>query len=95
MEPIIARLTYAGAKQPSCEAEGISITARTPILALCRKLDEAGHGDRPLTVVNAVTGSALMEITSIADGAKLSVDENGPRFQKYTPFEKSFLSDNG
>jgi hypothetical protein len=60
---------------------GITVKARAPVLALCRRLVEAGHDpDHPL---HAYRGTVLcLRIRSIGKAAKLTVkeDSDGPRF---------------
>jgi hypothetical protein len=46
-------------------AADITLTNRTPVLALCRALVEAGHADQPMTVVDAATGRPVMQIRAI------------------------------
>jgi hypothetical protein len=70
-------------------AADITLTSRTPTLALCRALIEAGHPDGPMTVVDGATGRPVMHVASIAAAAKVTVLENdsaGPRFRRWTPF---------
>lgn len=69
-------------------AEGIEIRHRTPALAMCRALLNAGIADQPMTVVDA-NGRALLTVRSIAAVAEMTVIENanaGPRFGKWSPF---------
>jgi hypothetical protein len=67
-------------------AAGISAHGTAPLLALSRKLIEAGHGSA--TPLEAWRGNTLaLRIRSIGDGARLTVDEhNGTRFAKWKPF---------
>jgi hypothetical protein len=68
-------------------AEGITLTHRTPTLALCRALIAAGHPDGPLTVTCG--GIPTMTVRSIAEAATRTVIENakiGPAFAKWSPF---------
>jgi hypothetical protein len=71
-------------------AEGIELSHRTPVLALCRALIAAGHPDQPMTVRD-LDNRPLMTVRSIAKAAGLSVKENdhiGPVFVKYQPFDR-------
>lgn len=80
-----ARLTYPA----TIAADGIAVTHRTPTLALCRALVEAGRPDGPLTVADDKTGKPLLHVPSIHAAAGLTVTENasaGPRFAKWVPF---------
>jgi hypothetical protein len=80
---ITAILTRPG----SISAEGITLTHRTPTLALCRALIAAGHPDGPLTVTCG--GIPTMVVRSIAEAATRTVIENaktGPVFAKWSPF---------
>jgi hypothetical protein len=68
-------------------AEGITLTHKTPALALCRALIAAGLPDQPMTVCRDGTPSML--IASIVGAATLTVIENekvGPRFGKWKAF---------
>ena len=57
-----------------CEAEGFSVRANAPVLALCRKLIEAGFD--PARPLEAYRGSTMcLRVRSIGEGAKLSVEE--------------------
>jgi hypothetical protein len=68
-------------------ARGVTITHRTPALALCRALVAAGCEDSPMTVYRK--GVPAMLISSIHSAATRTVIENekvGPRFAKWSPF---------
>jgi hypothetical protein len=81
MTPIRARITGS-----DCEADGVTVRAAAPVLALCRKLLAAGYDpDRPL---HAYRGDVLaLKARSIREGAKLTVDESRtPRFVRWKPF---------
>lgn len=80
---LIAQLTGNTCSVPSL---GMSSTPSKgdPIFSLCRRLLNAGHGDRGLVVQRGDT--AVLTIRSIAMAAKMTVRENddiGPRFAKY------------
>jgi len=82
---VIAILGAGGA----ISAEGITLTHRTPALALCRALTDAGFSDRAMAVIDQTTRKPVMAIRSIHAAAGLSVMENakfGPRFVKWVPF---------
>jgi hypothetical protein len=47
-----------------CDAEGLTVRAFAPVLAMCRKLVDAGHD--PATPLHAYRGDSLaMSVTSI------------------------------
>ena len=64
-----------------CEAEGISVRAAAPVLALCRKLVTAGHDpERPL---HAYRGNVLaLRVRSIGEGAQLAIAGYGVGFRR-------------
>ena len=58
-----------------CAAEGISVQAYGPVLALCRALIEAGHD--PGRALHAHRGGVLaVVIRSIGEGAGLTVEDD-------------------
>jgi hypothetical protein len=65
-----------------CSALGITATSNAPVLALCRRLIEAGHD--PSARLEAYRGTTLsLRVRSIGEGAKLTVHEatrGRPRF---------------
>ena len=68
-------------------AKGLAVTANAPILAMCRKLIEAGYNPASPLEAYRHGGSLLcLRVRSIGEGAQLEVDEssgNGtPRFRK-------------
>jgi hypothetical protein len=68
-----------------CTAIGITARAHAPVLALCRRLIEAGiDSERPL---HAYRGDTLaLVVRSIAEGAALTVEDNRlgtPRFRRW------------
>jgi hypothetical protein len=70
-----------------CTAIGITARGHAPVLALCRRLIEAGiDPDRPLHVYR---GDCLaLTVRSIAEGARLTVEDNHlgrPRFVRWRP----------
>jgi hypothetical protein len=82
-------LTATLTRPNTITAPDITVTHRMPVLQLCRDLVETGHGDQPMTVVEAATGRAVMQIASIAAAAKVAVMENdnaGLRFRRWMPF---------
>ena len=80
IETIRAELT----KSDIATAEGITVKAEVPVLALCRKLLEAGHD--PATPLNVYRGKTLaLRILGIGEaaGVRMSVDETGsPIFKR-------------
>jgi hypothetical protein len=64
----------------TCTAEGITATGSAPLLALCRKLIEAGHDpNRPL---HAYRGDALaLKVRSIGEVARLWIAGDGVGFR--------------
>lgn len=87
-------LTATLTRPNTITAANIMLTNRTPVLALCRALVEAGHTDQPMTVVDAATGKTVMHIASIARSAGVSVhEEPSTRFAKWQPFNRSSLDE--
>jgi hypothetical protein len=81
MKPITAHL--AGSN--TCSAAGISAKGNAPVLKLCRRLLEAGHG--PATPLHVYRGATLaLTVRSIGEGAQLTVRESTrdgrPRFAR-------------
>lgn len=68
-----------------CDAAGYTATGYAPVLALCRKLVEAGFD--PATPLQAYRGDTLcLTVSSIGCGAKYSVGDNRfgrPVLQRY------------
>jgi len=59
-----------------CEAEGISDRASAPVLAICRKLVEAGYD--PATPLHAYRGDVLcLKVRTIGEGVNLEIGEAG------------------
>lgn len=55
-----------------CSAEGITASAPSPVLAICRKLVEAGFD--PATPLEAYRGDVLaLRVRSIGEGARLEI----------------------
>jgi hypothetical protein len=70
--PIIAEL--AGSR--TATAAGVTATGNAPVLALCRRLLEAGHD--PASALEAYRGKIpCLRVRSIGEAAKLTVRENG------------------
>jgi hypothetical protein len=62
-----------------CAATGITATANAPVLALCRKLIEAGHD--PATRLGAYRGATLaLTVRSIGEVAQLDINSKGTGF---------------
>jgi hypothetical protein len=72
----------------TCTAEGCTIHANAPVLALCRKLVDEGYD--PTRPLHAYRGDTLcLKIRSVGEGAKLAVREDnrqGLRLVKWVPF---------
>jgi hypothetical protein len=68
-----------------CEAAGITVRGSAPVLALCRKLVEAGHDPAP--ALEAYRGETLcLRIRSIGEAAGLTVEDSRhgtPRFRRW------------
>lgn len=68
MTPIRAELTSGS----SCAALSMTVTAAVPILALCRKLIDAGHD--PATPLDVYRGKTLaLRIRSIGEAAAIEI----------------------
>jgi hypothetical protein len=64
-----------------CEAEGISVCAAAPVLALCRKLVSAGHD--PRRPLHAYRGNVLaLRVRSIGEGMQLAIAGDGVGFRR-------------
>jgi hypothetical protein len=80
------RANLGGVDQASCE--DVSVSSRTPVLALCRALIGAGHDSD--ASLDAYRGETLcLRVRSLAEGAALTVREDTkdgrPRFATYRP----------
>jgi hypothetical protein len=63
----------------TCTALGITVHGAAPVLALCRKLLEAGHD--PSLPLHAYRGDVLaLKVRSIGEGAQLRVSPHGVGF---------------
>jgi hypothetical protein len=83
--PTPIRAELSGGRR--CSAIGIAATGNAPVLALCRRLIEAGHN--PTLPLEAYRGTTLcLRVRSIGEGARLTVREGTsdgrPRFVKLT-----------
>jgi hypothetical protein len=78
-QPVPIRAALIGSDR--CEAEGISVCAAAPVLAMCRKLVAAGHDQRrPL---HAYRGNVLaLRVRSIGEGAELAIAGDGVGFRR-------------
>ena len=66
----------------SCSALGITISSSSPVLALCRKLVQAGcDSSTPLEVYRGET--LCLRVRSIGEGARLQVNSQGRGFEPY------------
>jgi hypothetical protein len=67
-----------------CHAEGITVRSSAPVLAMCRKLIEAGfNADLPL---RAYRGDVLcLTVRSIGEGAHLNINSKGTGFVRCRP----------
>ncbi|SRR6266700_2758746 len=84
--PAIIRAELTGAD--TCEAEGVTVTAPAPVLALCRKLIEAGlDQDRRLDVYRA--GVLALRVRSLGEGARLTVVDNRHGRPVFRPFREA------
>jgi hypothetical protein len=64
-----------------CEADGISVCAAAPVLALCRKLVSAGHD--PRRPLHAYRGNVLaLRVRSIGEGMQLAIAGDGAGFRR-------------
>jgi hypothetical protein len=82
------KATISGAS--SCTAEGITATGNAPVLALCRKLLDAGYDpNQPLDAYRA--NVLALKVRSIGAGAALTVEENrrGTKFATFRPWPDS------
>jgi hypothetical protein len=81
MTPIRAEITGFD----RCEAEGHTVRASAPVLAMCRKLVEAGFD--PALPLHAYRADVLcLKVSSIGYGAKYTVDESrSPRLVRWKP----------
>jgi hypothetical protein len=79
------RTVIFGSNQAS--ANGVTAHGHAPVLALCRKLIEAGHD--PNTPLEAYRGTTLcLKVRSIGEGARLTVKDGAdgkPRFAAFHP----------
>lgn len=75
-----------------CRAQGLTARSSAPVLAICRKLIEAGVD--PKRSLHAYRGNVLcLTVRSIGEGARLTVDEhNGVRLARWKPFCASAVS---
>jgi hypothetical protein len=75
------------ARDDTCTALGIIAHANAPVLALCRRLIEAGHD--PARPLEAYRGATLcLRVRSIGEAACLTVKDDNrgtPRFAAYRP----------
>jgi hypothetical protein len=65
-----------------CDSCGITVRSSIPVLALCRKLVQAGHD--PATPLEAYRGDTLcLRVRSIGEGARLQINSQGRGFEPY------------
>ena len=78
-QPVPIRAALIGSDR--CEADGISVRAAAPVLALCRKLVTVGHDpERPL---HAYRDNVLaLRVRSIGEGAQLAIAGDGVGFRR-------------
>jgi hypothetical protein len=75
----------------TASAAGISITAYTPVLELCRRLVVAGHD--PATPLDAYRSLTLcLKVRSIGEAARLRVAPAGVGFKRLPPSHGSGAS---
>lgn len=76
-----------------CDAEGLTVRASAPVLAMCRKLLTADHD--PTTPLHAYRDDMLaLRVRSIGEGAKLTVKDNScgtPAFRRFYDREETML----
>jgi hypothetical protein len=64
----------------TASAEGITVTSPSPVLALCRKLIDAGFD--PATFIHVFRGDTLaLIVRSLAEGARLEINHHGTGFR--------------
>jgi hypothetical protein len=90
MNPVRAEID----KSKLCDAAGYTMTGYSPVLAMCRKLLEAGFD--PATPLHAYGGNVLcLTVSSIGWGAKHTVADNRfgtPVFQRHREPTKGAVS---
>jgi hypothetical protein len=90
MKPIRAEII----KSNRCDAEGYTVKASAPVLAMCRKLVEAGFD--PATPLHAYRGNALcLTVSSIGWGGTHTVADSRfgtPVLQRYREPAKGAVS---
>jgi hypothetical protein len=90
MTPIRAELD----KSNRCDAAGYTVTGYVPVLAMCRRLIEAGFD--PATPLHAYRGDTLcLTVSSIGWGGKRTVADNRfgtPVLQRYREPAKGAVS---
>jgi hypothetical protein len=90
MNPIRAEID----KSNRCDAEGYTVRNAAPVLAMCRKLVEAGYD--PATPLHAYRGSTLcLKIRSIGEGAKWTVQDSNsgrPVLRRYKAAESTLAA---
>jgi hypothetical protein len=63
-----------------CEAEGLTVKAASPVLAICRALVAAGHD--PATPLHAYRGDTVaLKVRSIGEAAGLEINGEGTGFR--------------
>jgi hypothetical protein len=78
-QPVPIRAALIGSDR--CEAEGISVRAAAPVLALCRSLVAAGHD--PRQPLHAYRGNVLaLRVRSIGEGVQLAIGGDGIGFRR-------------
>jgi hypothetical protein len=89
--PDLVRAAIAGFDR--CDAEGHTVRAAAPVLAMCRRLLAAGYD--PARQLHAYRGDALaLKVRSIGEGAKLTVKDNScgtPAFRRLYDREETML----
>jgi hypothetical protein len=72
---IVAELAF----DDTATADGVTVRSGSPVLALCRRLIEAGHD--PRSRLEAYRGSVLcLRVQSIGEAARLEVSAHGTGF---------------
>jgi hypothetical protein len=90
MTPIRAEIIESN----QCDAEGYTVKASAPVLAMCRKLIEAGYD--PATPLHAYRGDTLcLKVRSIGEGAQWTVQDSNsgrPVLRRYKAKETTLAA---
>ena len=76
---VTGNIVAAGKGETYAACGGIEVKGSAPVLAMCRKLVEAGY--EPAEPLEAYRGDVLcLKVRTIGDGAKLVINRNGVGF---------------